>query len=277
MTHDLARLADRLRQLHAGPGPLILPNAWDVASARAFAALNVSAIATTSAGVAESLGYEDGETAPADAMLAAVASMAAAIGDLPLTADLEGGYGLAPRDLVDRLLATGAVGLNLEDTDHRGGGLLRADAQAQRIAAVKAAGHSAGVDIVVNARVDVFIREVGAPETRMDEALRRARRYVEAGADCVYPIWLADETEIATFVAGVAAPVNIYARDAAPPIRRLAELGVRRVTFGSGLFQAAMTAAVTRFGEVRRGSADEQEDERNDRRGGVDHEVDHDE
>lgn len=249
MTHDLARRAERLRELHAGPAPLILPNAWDAASARAFAALGPPAIATTSGGVAESLGYEDGEAAPVEAMLAAVARIAGAVGDLPLTADLEGGYGLAPRDLVDRLLAAGAVGLNLEDTDHHGGGLLPAEEQAQRIAAVKAAARSAGVDIVLNARVDVFIREAGAPETRMDEALRRARRYVEAGADCVYPIWLADEAEIATFVAGVAAPVNIYARDAAPPIGRLAELGVRRVTFGTALFRAAMTAAVARYAD----------------------------
>jgi 2-methylisocitrate lyase-like PEP mutase family enzyme len=247
MNQDLARRADRLRQLHAGTKPLVLPNAWDAASARAFAALNVPAIATTSAGVAESLGYEDGEAAPVEAMLAAVARIAGSIGDLPLTADLEGGYGLAPRDLVDRLLAAGAVGLNLEDSDHRAGGLLEVEEQAQRIAAVKAAGHAAGVDVVLNARVDVFIRQVGAPETRMDEALRRARRYVQAGADCLYPIWLADEAEIATFVSGVDAPVNIYARDAAPPVTRLAELGVRRVTYGSGLFQAAMTAAVARF------------------------------
>jgi 2-methylisocitrate lyase-like PEP mutase family enzyme len=276
MTHELARLADRLRQLHAGPGPLILPNAWDVASARAFAAMSVAAIATTSAGVAESLGYQDGEAAPADAMLAAVARMAAAIGDLPLTADLEGGYGLAPRDLVDRLLAAGAVGLNLEDTDHRGQGLLPTEEQAGRIAAVKAAGRSAGVDIVLNARVDVFIRQDGALGTRMDAALRRARRYVEAGADCVYPIWLADEAEIATFVAGVAAPVNILARDAAPSIPRLGELSVRRVTFGAGLFRAAVTAAASRFAESQRTSAGEQEDERNHRRGGVDHEVNDD-
>ena len=250
MTPDPARLAGlagRLRALHAGPAPLILPNAWDVASARAFAALQVPAIATTSAGVAESLGYEDGEAAPADAMLAAVARIAGAIGELPLTADLEGGYGLAPNDLVARLLGAGAVGLNLEDTDHHGMGLLQADDQAQRIADVKAAGRAAGVDIVLNARVDVFIREVGAPETRMDEALRRAQRYVEAGADCVYPIWLADEAEIATFVAGVAAPVNIYARDAAPSVGRLAELGVRRVTFGTGLFRAAMRAATEAY------------------------------
>lgn len=260
MTRDLARLAERLRELHAGSKLLVLPNAWDAASARALAELGPPAIATTSAGVAASLGYADGEAAPVDAMIAAVARIAGAIGDLPLTADLEGGYGLPPRDLVDRLLAAGAVGLNLEDTDHRGGGLLPAERQAERIAAVRAAARSAGVDVVLNARVDVFIREMGAPETRMDEALRRARRYVEAGADCIYPIWLAEEGEIATFVAGVAAPVNIYAREAAPSIRRLAALGVRRVTFGSELFRAAMTAAVDAYRSARA-----HEEERDDR------------
>lgn len=250
MTHDTARLAnlaDRLRELHRGPELLILPNAWDVASARAFAALDVQALATTSGGVAESLGYTDGEAAPVDAMLAAVARIANAVGDRPVTADLEGGYDLAPDDLVGRLLDAGAVGLNLEDSDHRGGGLRSAESQAERIAAVKAAGRAAGVDVVLNARVDVFIRQVGEPAARMDEGLRRARLYVEAGADCIYPILLADEDEIATFVAGVQAPVNIYARSAVPPIRRMAELGVRRVSFGTELFRTAMAAASDRF------------------------------
>ena len=242
----LAALADRLRELHEGPDLLVLPNAWDVASARAFLALGVPALATTSGGVAESLGYEDGEAAPPDAMLDAVARIASAIDDRPLTADLEGGYGLEPDDLVARLLDVGAVGLNLEDSDHRHGGLRPADEQAEFIAAVKAAGRASGVDIVLNARVDVFIREAGAPETRMEEGLRRARLYAAAGADCIYPIWLADAGEISTFVAGVDRPVNVYARTAAPSIATLRALGVRRVTFGTELFRAALRAATDR-------------------------------
>jgi 2-methylisocitrate lyase-like PEP mutase family enzyme len=240
----LAALADRLRALHHGPEPLVLPNAWDVASARAFAALDVPAIATTSAGVAESLGYEDGEAMPPDAMFEAVARIVGAIGDRPLSADLEAGYGRPPDELVRRTLASGAVGLNLEDTDHRGGGVVAAEAQAERIRAVKRAGRDMGVDLVLNARVDVFIREVGEPEARLGEGLRRARLYVDAGADCVYPIWLADQELIRAFVAGVEAPVNIYARPAAPSIARLRELGVRRITFGTQLFRAALAASV---------------------------------
>lgn len=243
----LSGLAARLRALHHGAAPLVVPNAWDAASARAFAALDPPAVATTSAGVAEALGHEDGEAAPPEAMLAAVGRIAAAVGDRPLSADMEGGYGLAPADLVRRLLAAGAVGLNLEDSDHRRGGLLDADLQAERIAAVKAAGRAAGVDVVLNARVDVFIREIGEPATRMDEALRRARRYHDAGADCIYPIWLADEAAIERFVRGIQAPVNIYARAAAPSVARLAALGVRRVSFGTELFRIGLRAAVASF------------------------------
>lgn len=242
----LAALADRLRALHGGPDLLVLPNAWDVASARAFAELDVPAVATTSAGVAESLGHVDGEAAPVDAMLDAVRRIAAAIGDRPLSADVESGYGLTPTELVERLLDAGAVGLNLEDSDHPAGGLRPAEEQAERVAAVKAAGRAAGVDLVLNARVDVFIREIGAAEDRMREGLRRARLYAAAGADCIYPIWLADPDGIATFVAGVDRPVNIYARAAAPAIPRLGELGVRRVTFGTELFRASLQAASDR-------------------------------
>ena len=238
-----AERAEVLRALHRGPRLLVLPNAWDVASAVAFAEAGFFAIATTSGGVARSLGHADGEKMPPDEMFAAVARIAGAV-DVPVSADLEAGYGLPPAELAGRVIAAGAVGLNLEDTDHRGDGpLVDAEAQAERLAAVKDAGRAAGVDLVLNARVDVHVRQVGPPETRLDEALRRGRLYRDAGADCVYPIGVSDEPTIAAFVDGLGCPVNVFVRDGPPSTARLEELGVRRATFGSGLMRVALDRA----------------------------------
>jgi len=232
----LAEHAERLRALHHGDDLLLLPNVWDVASARLVAGLGYPAIATASAAVTASLGHEDDDCMPPDEMFAAVARIAAAV-DLPVTADVEAGYRLEPEDLVGRLLAAGAVGMNLEDTDHHGDGdFVAADAQAERLAAVKAAGRAAGVDVVLNARVDT--PEPGA-------ALERARLYATAGADCVYPINLAP-ADIGDFTAGVALPVNVSVRPGSPTLNELRELGVARVSFGPGLQRVAM-GAVERF------------------------------
>jgi 2-methylisocitrate lyase-like PEP mutase family enzyme len=244
---DLVAMAERLRALHAAPGVLVLPNAWDAASARAFADADSDggfpAIATTSAGVVEALGHRDGEQAPVDEVLAAVGRICRAV-PVPVTADLEGGYGLAPDDLVEGMLEAGAVGLNLEDTDHRGPGpLVDADVQAGRLAAVKEAARRQGVDIVLNARVDVHVRQVGPEDERLAEAVRRGRLYREAGADCLYPIAVADEPTIRALVEETGAPINVLLRPGVPPVSRLAELGVVRATFGSGLMRAAVRAA----------------------------------
>jgi 2-methylisocitrate lyase-like PEP mutase family enzyme len=237
---DLAPRAEALRELHRAPELLVLPNAWDAASARLIAGeLGFPAVATTSAGVAEALGFADGEATPPEAMLAAVGRIAAAV-DVPLTADMEAGYGLSAETLVDSLLASGAVGLNIEDTDHRGGGdaLVAVERQVARLGAIKAAGHAEGVDVVLNARVDSFLR--GSRDVA--GALERARAYVAAGADCVYPIGIADEATIATFVEGAGAPVNVFMRPGVPSLARLGELGVARVTWGAGLFRTALAA-----------------------------------
>jgi len=240
---DLAARAERLRSLHHEPGVLVLPNAWDAASARALEGAGFPALATTSAGLVESLGHHDGEHAPVEEVLVAVARICGAV-SVPVTADLEGGYGLEPDALVEGLLDAGAVGLNLEDTDHRGPGpLLDAEVQAARLAGVKEAGRQRGVDVVLNARVDVHVRRAGPEEGRLAEAVRRGRRYREAGADCLYPILVADEAEIRVLVDETGAPVNILLRSGAPPVSRLAELGVVRATFGSGLMRTAMRVA----------------------------------
>jgi 2-methylisocitrate lyase-like PEP mutase family enzyme len=227
---------DALRALHRGPEPLVLPNAWDAASARLVEAAGFPAVATGSAAVAGSLGYEDNERAPVDEMLAAAARICRAV-SVPVTVDVEAGYGLPPGELAGRLVELGAAGCNLEDTDHRGGGLVDAEAQAERIRGL-------GPGLVVNARVDVFIREWGEPAGRLEEAVRRGRLYLEAGADCVYPIWVADEDTIARLVDALQAPVNVLYRPGAPSLARLAELGVRRISLGPGLHRA--TEAATR-------------------------------
>jgi 2-methylisocitrate lyase-like PEP mutase family enzyme len=249
----LAEKADRLRELHDGPGVLVLPNAWDAASAKAFEAAGFAAIATTSGGVVESLGHRDGEQAPVEEVLAAVARICGAV-SIPVTADLEGGYGLDPDELVEGFLAAGAVGLNLEDTDHHGPGpLVDAEVQAERLAAVKEAALRRGVDVVLNARVDVHVRQFGPEEGRLAEAVRRGRRYREAGADCLYPITVADEPTIGALVEDTGAPINILLRSGAPPVSRLAGLGVARATFGSGLMRTALRAARTLAEDARNG------------------------
>src|SRR5262249_54725418 len=154
-------------------------------------------------------------------------------------------------EIAQRLIATGAVGCNLEDTDHATRALVEPERHAERIAGVKAAGRAAGVDLVVNARVDVFVRQVGPPEERAAEARRRARLYAEAVADCVYPIVLDDEAAIAEIVRGCPVPVNILARPSAPPLARLRELGVRRVSHAGYLYRSAMAEVKSRLEAIR--------------------------
>jgi 2-methylisocitrate lyase-like PEP mutase family enzyme len=210
---------------------LVLPNAWDVASARALAAVpGCRALATTSAAVARSLGWEDGERTPRDEMLRAVERIAAAV-EVPVTADLEAGYG-DPPGTAAAALAAGAAGMNLEDS--RGGRLVPVDEQIEIVRAVRAA----APELVLNARVDVFVR--GSDD--VDEGVERANAYLAAGADCAYPI-LAPDAALAELVRRVDGPLNVMARPG-EDLARYAELGVARVTFGSRLADAALAEAV---------------------------------
>ncbi|MGJ5753817.1 2-methylisocitrate lyase-like PEP mutase family enzyme [Streptomyces puniciscabiei] len=229
---------DAFRALHRNRpqgDPLILPGPWDAASARVLAEAGFPALATPSAGVAASLGYADGAT-PADEMFAAVARIARAV-DVPVSADVEGGYGLAPKELVERLLEAGAVGCNLEDSD--GGVLKDPHEQAEFLAEVRSA---AADRLFVNARVDVFVHGDQDPE----RAIERAALYVAAGADCVYPI-LAPAGVLPLLRAGIQGPLNALARLdgdgwAGPSPAELGELGAGRVTFGPGLQRRAIAA-----------------------------------
>ncbi|KOX45788.1 carboxyvinyl-carboxyphosphonate phosphorylmutase [Streptomyces sp. NRRL F-7442] len=211
--------------------PLVLPGPWDAASARVFAAAGFPALATPSAGVAASLGYADGAT-PADEMFAAVARIARAV-DVPVSADVEDGYGLAPEELVERLLDAGAVGCNLEDSAD---GVLKDPAEhAEWLAAVREA---AGDRLFLNARIDTFLRGVDDPGA----AVGRAAAYVAAGADCVYPI-AAPVAVLPLLRAGIQGPVNVLARPGeGPSPAELGGLGATRITFGPGLQRAAERA-----------------------------------
>jgi 2-methylisocitrate lyase-like PEP mutase family enzyme len=235
----LAERATRLRALHEAPAVLVLPNAWDPPSARRFAGDGTAAIATSSVAVARALGSDDGQLLSGAQMLAAVARICAAAPQLPVSADMEAGYALDAGAFVDGLLGAGAVGCNLEDTDHAGGGLRDVAEQAAWLAAVKAAGRAAGVDVVLNARVDVHLRG-----RSLEEGLERARAYRAAGADCVYPIGVAGDDAIGAYVEA-AGTVNVLAgpQGAGPDLAHLAELGVARVSFGGGLAAVALDAA----------------------------------
>ncbi|MFG1997582.1 isocitrate lyase/phosphoenolpyruvate mutase family protein [Spirillospora sp. NPDC048911] len=247
-TVTLKERAARLRELHRPGDPLLLPNVWDAGSAKVVAGEGYPALATASAAIAEMLGYPDHQGAPPEEMFAAAARVVRAV-EVPVTVDAEAGYGLEPRDLVDRLAGIGAVGCNLEDTDHAKGGLTPVDDQARFLAAVRAAATDAGVDLVINARVDVFLGGATGPEVTA-EAIERGRRYFEAGADCVYPILVASEETIAALVEGLPGPVNANCLPHGPGLRRLAELGVGRVSFGPMAYRralASLKATVTRI------------------------------
>lgn len=226
--------AEKLRALHHGPDVLVLPNAWDCASARIFEELSFPAIATTSAGVCFSLGYSDGQRIPGKEMLAAVARLARSV-EIPVTADLEGGYGDIG-ETAAALMESGAVGLNLEDILGQGPeSLASIDEQVNRIAAVRATG-----DVVINARTDLYLMEIGEAETRFKRACDRLKAYRDAGADCVFIPGVTTEDLIARFVSALQCPINILAAPGTPAIARMKELGVARVSVGSGMMRSSM-------------------------------------
>jgi 2-methylisocitrate lyase-like PEP mutase family enzyme len=244
-TTDLPSRCEQLRSLHRPGSPLLLPNAWDVATAKAVVAAGFPVVATTSAGVAEALGYHDHEGAPGDEMLAAAARIARGV-DVPVTVDAEAGYGLEPAQLVAALRAMGAAGCNLEDTDHATETLRDSAQHAEWLGAVREAASADGYPLVINARVDVFLGPFlagagpGTQDELVGEAVRRANAYLEAGADCAYPITLWEADAVRGFTAQVDGHVNIVSLPQAPSPAELAEMGVARISWGLLLFRGAM-------------------------------------
>ena len=235
--------AEALRALHLGNEPLVLPNVWDVASARIIEEAGFPAIATSSAGVAFAQGFPDGEKIPAEGMMAVVAQIAGAV-RVPVTADAEAGYGDRPEDAAHtarRVIEAGAVGMNFEDAsgeeEHP---LVELELQLKRIRAIRQTAHQFDVPLVLNARTDVYLLQVGEPEKRYDETVRRLRAFRDAGADCVFVPGVGDRETIRRLVADLACPVNILAGPGSPSVRELAALGVRRISLGSAPMRATM-------------------------------------
>jgi 2-methylisocitrate lyase-like PEP mutase family enzyme len=240
---EQTRKAEAFRGLHSAREVLLLPNVWDVASARIVEECGFAALATTSAGIAFSLGYADGQKIPKEEMFATVARIASAV-KVPVTADVESGYGNRPEDAAQTARAViegGTVGMNLEDaTGDPNRSLADLSLQLEKIQAVREAAISLNVPLVLNARTDVYLLQVGDPAKRYDEAMRRLQAFRDAGADCVFIPGLREASTIGRLVADLRCPVNILAVPGSPSVPELSRLGVARVTLGSGPMRATL-------------------------------------
>ncbi|SOD64255.1 2-Methylisocitrate lyase, PEP mutase family [Streptomyces zhaozhouensis] len=241
-TEELATRARLLATLHGGAQPLLLPNAWDALSARLVVRAGAAAVATTSSGVAWSLGLPDGDRLGREAAVAVVARVASAV-DVPVTADIESGFAADAAgvgETVARVLAAGAVGVNLEDGAYGGPDPLRpVEEAAERLASARAAADAAAVPLFVNARVDVFLRTRGATTALVGETLERGRAYRAAGADGIFVPGVTDPELVRTLADGLDAPLNVLAGPGAPDVATLAAAGAARISVGSGIAQAA--------------------------------------
>jgi 2-methylisocitrate lyase-like PEP mutase family enzyme len=246
-----AEKAERLRKLHAGPRILALPNAWDVASARVLEEAGYPAIATSSAGVAFSLGYADGQRISRDEMLEVVSRIARAV-RVPVTADMESGYGTTAKDMtetVKAVIAAGAVGMNLEDvTGDDESSHVALPLQVEKIHAVKEMASSAGVPLVLNARTDVYLMPIGETTTRFERTVERLRAYRQAGADCVFAPGVSDRDTIAKLVKAIGAPLNILISTGCPSLGEMEKIGVARASAGSTMMRVTL-GLVRRIGK----------------------------
>jgi 2-methylisocitrate lyase-like PEP mutase family enzyme len=234
--------AEDFRALHHGKRMLVLPNGWDVPSARVFEDAGFPAIATSSAGMLVSLGYPDGEVIGRDEFVFAVGRIARVL-SVPLSADVVAGFGKTTKDVlttVRAILKTGAVGINIEDFTHATKKLYPIERQVENVKAIRKLGETKGIPLVINARTDALRYAEGDEGARFKEAIRRAVAYRDAGADCVYPMGLVDAASIANFVKALDFPINVMVRKGLPPISELERLGVARVSFGPSPSYAAM-------------------------------------
>jgi 2-methylisocitrate lyase-like PEP mutase family enzyme len=236
--------AKKFAKLHVKGSPLILYNAWDAGSAKAIIAAGAKAIATSSWAVADAQGYDDGEKIPKTLVEEITAGIVEAV-TVPVTVDFEGGYSDDDGELaknVSKLLHLGVIGINFEDRVVQGSGLYKVDRQAKRIAAIRKAADSKGVDLFINARTDLFLGSKGDPAKYIDEALERAKAYAAAGASGFFVPGLLKEPLIGQIVDGVTLPVNVMYMDGVPTNARLAKLGVSRISYGAAPYGLAMAA-----------------------------------
>jgi 2-methylisocitrate lyase-like PEP mutase family enzyme len=253
---SLRERCEQLRSLHTPGDPLLLPNAWDIPTARAVVAAGFPVVATTSWGVAASIGHEDDERAPADEMLAAAARIAGSV-DVPVSIDAEAGYKMDPAALVAALRDAGAAGCNLEDTDHPSTKLRDVGERAAWLAAVRAAADADEYPLVINARTDgclwPFIdgAEPGSQMSLVPDAIERAQAYLDAGADCVYPVAMWESDALAAFMAAIDAPVNVSMVPQLESLEELAALGVARVSWAIYLYEDAMAHFAEQLASLR--------------------------
>jgi 2-methylisocitrate lyase-like PEP mutase family enzyme len=246
MSTQLNAKAESFLAMHKTAPILVLPNAWDAATARVFQKAGARAIATTSAGMAASLGYPDGQKVPRELMLEAVARIARVV-SVPVTFDMEAGYGPSPRNVAETteaVIAAGGVGFNLEDsTDDPSNPLLEIGKQVERIRAAREAAVRAGVRIVINARTDVFLSQVGPAGERLHHTIRRANAYRDAGADCIFVPGVTDVATLIDLVRGISVPLNVLATAGCPSAGELERIGVARLSVGSGIMRATLALA----------------------------------
>lgn len=229
--------------MHTGTSAVVLANVWDVASARIIEEAGFPAIATTSAGIAFAQGFPDGQKIPADQMITAIAQIAANV-RVPVTADVESGYGQRSEDAgrtARNVIEAGAVGMNFEDAtgiaDHP---LTELSQQLERIRAIRETANQLGVPLLLNARTDVYLLQIGEPARRYDEAVRRLAAFRDTGADCVFVPGVRDAETIRRIVADLQCPVNILAVPGTPSVPELVKLGVKRISLGSGPMRASL-------------------------------------
>jgi 2-methylisocitrate lyase-like PEP mutase family enzyme len=246
MTITLNAKADAFRNMHHDPPMLILPNAWDAVTARLFVKAGARAIATTSAGIAATLGYADGQNVPRELMVEAIARIARVV-DVPVTADLESGYAESPKDLRESIRAVinaGAIGLNLEDaTGDPSQPLFAMEMQIERIRAAREAADNANVPVVINARTDVYLAKVGEVASRFAETVRRLNAYREAGADCLFVPGVTDMPTLTQLVHSVPGPLNVLVGPGMPSVADLQRIGIARLSVGSGIMRATLAVA----------------------------------
>ncbi len=243
-TAEQAAKAEAFRALHRGPPLLLMANAWDAITARLFEAEGFAAVATTSGGVSWAVGYADGEAAPWDEVVGQTARIARAV-KVPVTADIEAGFGATPEEVarsIGDIIGAGAVGVNLEDGTPGPVPIRPVDEAVARIRAAREAAREAGVPIVINARTDLYLKQIGDEAGRFDEAVARGRAYLAAGADCFYPIGLRDAATMGRLVQALKAPININVRAGWPSVAELEALGVARVTTATQLTLVALAA-----------------------------------
>jgi 2-methylisocitrate lyase-like PEP mutase family enzyme len=240
-----AAKAERFRALHHDPKLLVLPNIWDPFGARLLVAQGYPAVATASSAIAWSLGYDDGQLITFEMMLDVIRRIADSV-DVPVTADIERGYAESPDDVAEnvlRVIDAGAVGINFEDGKYEGGPLCDIELQCRRIRAMRAVADVERLPLVINARIDVYLGGFdGSASDKLAETIKRGQAYIDAGADCLFPIMLTDGDSLAKLREETGAFINVYATADTPPMQELEKIGISRLSLGTGLFKAGATA-----------------------------------